>query len=216
MYKYAGMGLLGLFIVMIFPSGSESIQDGMNLYGAATIDVFDRDGNSVFRQTVHNQLFDQGEGFILDQTFTDLTTTGDTADAVQVGAICLSEGTPLTDETQGAANFDSANTRQGTTTQNCVSPGGPNQSISAVTNSSSVVTIGPLNFGAGDTGDANINWTGGDTIESIGICLVQSDNSNATTCQTILFAVVDTSDVTLQNSETVDITYTFDLSSAGT
>jgi len=211
MYKYAGIGLLGLFFVMIYPTSSESIQDGMNLYGAGTVNVFDKAGNSVFTQTVHNQLFDQGEGFILDQTFTDLDAQGgDVADNVQIGAICLSVNTiSSADETTGAAVFNSGNGRGSTTPLNCITD-------DTVTNSSSVVTIGPLTFQASASAESVTNWIATETIGSIGICDAQAANNNVSDCTTTLFAVVDTSDVTLGIDETVDITYTFDLTSAGT
>lgn len=210
MYKYAGIGLLGLFFVMIYPTSSESIQDGMNLYGAGTVNVFDRAGNSVFTQTVHNQLFDQGEGFIISQTFTDLNEPTLVADNIQIGAICLSVNTiSSADEVTGAAVFNSGNGRSSTVPLNCLTD-------ATVTNSSAVVTIGPLTFQASASAEDVTNWVATETIGSIGICQAESTNANVSECTTTLFAVVDTSDVTLGIDETVDITYTFDLTSAGT
>ena len=56
----------------------------------------------------------------------------------------------------------------------------------------------------------------GDQVTSIGICSGENGGSPHAGCSGVLFAVVDTSDVTLSGTESVTITYTFDISSAGT
>jgi len=68
-----------------------------------------------------------------------------------------------------------------------------------------------LTFTCGGT-----NCADNDTITGIAICQNDTtDNTDFNNCATegIMFAVVDISDVTLATSETVDITYTFDITS---
>ena len=74
--------------------------------------------------------------------------------------------------------------------------------------------MGPLTFTAQDTNSGN--WFALDTVTNIGICDAEVNDLDVRGCTANLFAVVDTSDVTLADNETVDVTYTFDISSAGT
>ncbi len=208
MLKLAAFGLLGFLVVLILPANADE-QTPSFLYGAATLVAYDAHGNEIFAQTVHNQLFDAGEDFMLDQTFTDEGGTA-VVDNVQIGAICLSAaGTPTTNEPDSAATWNTANVRAGdTVAENCVTD-------ALVAKAAQVVTIGPLLFTAG--ADVNtVQWVGGNTVTNIGICPAQATDLTVRDCTTTLFAVVDTSNVVLANAETVDVTYTFDLSSDGT
>jgi len=203
MMKLAAFGLLGLLVVLILPANADE-QTPSFLYGTATLIAYDAHGNEFFTQTVHNQLFDEGEDFMIDQSFTNIGT--DVADVIQIGAICLSAaGTPTTNEPDSAATWNGANVRAGDTlAENCVT-------ANPVTKATQIVTIGALTFTAG----ANIaasNWVSGNTVTNIGICAADIGDNNVRDCQTTLFAVVDTSDVTLAAAETVDVTYTFDIS----
>jgi len=201
MYKYVGASLSGLFIFMMFPSGIQTdTQEGLQLYGSATIDYKDEAGNSMFTQTVHNQLFDAGEAEILKQVFADGTTA--TVDNVQIASMCIAEGTVLTTESNTATQFRSANTIDDAKT-NCIEA---NFTINADETADS-----PANVFTGGTHTA-----ADDVISSIGICSGENGGSPHALCSGILFAVVDTSDVTLGSGETVTITYTFDISSAST
>ncbi len=202
MIKLAAFGLLGFLVVLILPANADE-QTPSFLYGAATLVAYDAHGNEFFSQTVHNQLFDAGEDFMIDQSFTDIGT--DVANAIQIGAICLSAaGTPTTTETDDNVQFNSDNTRTGTLALNCITD-------PTVTKATQVVTLGPLTFTAGPDG-AGVQWVGGDTVTNIGVCDAEIGNANVRDCTTNLFAVVDTSNVVLANSETVDVTYTFDIS----
>ena len=72
--------------------------------------------------------------------------------------------------------------------------------------------VNPSTFTCGET-----NCSDGDTITTIAIC--QSDvtlDTDYTNCATegIMFAIVDVTDTTLATSETVDITYTFNITSS--
>lgn len=202
MYKYLGAGLMGLFVFMMFPSGMQTdTQEGLKMYGSATLDYQDESGNSMFTQTVHNQLFDAGEEEILKQVFTD-GTVSPTADNVQIASMCIAEGTPLSDETQTAANFVTANSILNTET-NCIEA---NFNIPVDGTAST-----PANVFTSGT-----HLVTGDQVTSIGICSGEAGGSPHNSCSGVLFAVVDTSDVTLTGTESVTITYTFDISSDGT
>ena len=207
MYKYIGLGLLGLFIIMIYPASSASLpQEGLNLYGAATISLNDEDGNSMFTQTVHNRLFDLGEDFILDQSFTIIGT--DVADNVQIGAICLSSEVASTTEGDTASTWNGNNARTGTLAVNCVTAG-----VGEVTSATQVATVGPLNFDV-DADATNVNWVGGDTINSIGVCDAEITDADVRDCTTNLFAVASVSALTPTNGDSVSVTYVFDISSS--
>jgi len=208
MLKLASFGLLGFLLVLILPANVDE-QTPSFLYGAATIVAHDAYGNEIFSQTVHNQLFDQGEDFILNQAFKTLGGLA-VVDNVQIGAICLSAATPSTLETDTNSTFNTANdaaTGGGDASLNCVTD-------PTVTSLNQVVTLGPLMFTAAS--NDTLNWFATDTVTNIGICDADSGSAAVRGCTTTLFAVVDTSDVTLDQVETVDVTYTFDISSAGT
>ena len=209
MIKLAAFGLLGFLIVLILPANAVE-QTPSFLYGAATIVAHDAYGNEVFSQTVHNQLFDQGEDFLINQAFTNLGG-GPTADATQIGAICLSAAAASVTESDDNTAFNTAHDLADNgpldLSQNCRT----DPLIAAAP--AQIVTIGPLTF----TADAaeGANWFATDTVLHIGICDAESLNADIRGCTTTLFAVVNTSDVTLADTETVDVTYTFDLSSGG-
>jgi len=213
MLKLAAFGLLGLLVVLILPANADE-QTPSFLYGAATLVAYDANGNEFFAQTVHNRLFDQGEDFMLNQAFTDIGGPGVTIDTDQIGAICLSAATPSVDETHTNTLFnaahDTADTSPTDASFNCVTA----PSAFPVTSTGQVVTIGPLTFTA-RTNESQ-NWFAGDTVTNIGICDAHPTDLDIRDCQNTLFAVVDTSDVTLADTETVDVTYTFDLSSSTT
>jgi len=207
MYKIASIGLLGLIAILVIPAGTQSMtNDGLGLFGQATMTYNDVSGNEMLTQTVHNQLFDQGESFILEQTFKN--GTAHTADNISIGAICISNAVAATDESQTHIQFNANHTSSSssTTETNCETDG-------TVTFASQIATIGPLQFQA-TTGDNN--WLATETINHIGICAAEASNADIRGCQSILFAVVDTSAVVLASGETVDITYTFNMASPGT
>jgi len=216
MLKLASFGLLGFLLVLIIPANVDE-QTPSFLYGAATLVAHDVDGNEFFSQTIHNQLFNQGEDLLINQTFTDVGLAI-VPDNIQIGAICLSAHlTPSVLETDTNTIFntehDNDDNSTATLITNCVTDG---VSTGGVTSASQVVTIGPLTFTAGDANIAANNWMSLDTVTNVGICDAAFDDAAIRGCTTNLFAVVDTSDVTLANTETVDVTYTFDISSPGT
>jgi len=173
--------------------------DALVLGGWAHIVHKDAQGNILSEERVHNRFVDNGEDFALDQIFEDGTTTADNG---QIGAICLFQGTIVVAETETAGDFDGDNTL---TEANC-------KEDNTVTTTGSTAVIGPITFTCGGTNCAN-----GDTIAAIAICQNDvTDNTDTIDCATegIMFSVIDITDVTLAASETVDIDYTFDITSA--
>ena len=200
--KIAGFALMGVLAMMIIPGNLDTSESEFAFYGAATMVQKDAFGQEIFSQTVHNRVVDTGEEFLLDQTFSDTVTV---ADDVQIGSICISDaGSPVIAEGEAASDFDGDN---GMTETNC-------KEDTSVTTSGGTAVIGPLQFTCGGT-----NCADGDTITMIGICQNDTtDDNDFNNCATegILFALIDVTDTTLAASETVDITYTFDISSSGT
>ena len=160
--------------------------------------LLDEYGQEKFSQTVHNQIFDEGEAFLLKQVFQDGQTA--VADAIQIGAICAMEGTVPTDEATNLSTAVTANTS--TNNAKCMTD-------TAVAIASSVATI-EVTFTTGT------NWDTGETITGIYVCAAASDDAAVANCATTLFAVVDTSNVTPTGTETVTVTYKFDISSSST
>ena len=212
MYKFIGLAMMGVFAMMIIPGNFDAVQGENNLmYGMATMVKNDNLGDEVFQQSIHNQLTDEGEEFILQAIFDDGTSI--VTDITQIGTICVSDQTAASapaNELLNSTAFDSAN---GFTDSNC-----KQQSVGTVGITGSIATIGSLTFVAGGTNIAN-----GETISSIGICQNEGgDNNDYANCATggpstgILLAVVDVTPTTLASGETVDITYTFSLVSTTT
>jgi len=202
MYKYIGVGLLGLFIMMVLPSGMDTINEPGKFYGAAHLLVRDAAGNEVFSQTVHNRLLNAGENFINNQVFTGGGTA--VADTAQMSAICVSDQNTV-GENNTAATIALANTLTGGNHCHFTVP---------TINTDGTVVLGPEVF----TGGTDISAT--EIINSIAIC---SNNVGADYAEcdlaasnAIAFAAIVTSAVQLAATETVDITYTFDLSSPNT
>ena len=200
MYKYIGMGLFGLFIMMVLPSGMDSLQEQGKFYGAAHLLVRDAAGNELLSQTIHNRLLDTGENFINSQVFTDGVAVADNA---QMSAICVSDQGAVA-ETDTAASIAAANGLTGGNHCHFTVPS---------VNADGTVVLGPEQF----VGGTDISAT--EIINSIAIC---SDNAGTdyTECNTatspLAFAAIVTSAVQLGDTETVDITYTFDISSPNT
>ncbi len=202
MYGYIGAGLMGLFILMVLPAGMDNIQEDGKFYGAANLLVRDAAGNELFDQTVHNRLLDTGENYIVNQAF--VGGGAPIVDIAQISAICVTNLT-LVNETDTAASYSApANTLTGTNHCHPTVPTIPNDGT---------VVLGPETF----TGGTDIGAT--ETIRSIAIC---ADNAGVPygdcngSNNPIAFAAIVTSSVQLGDTETVDVTYTFDLSSPNT
>ena len=198
-YKIGIAGLLAILAITIVPFSGETNSTDGKFYGYVTLVAYDENRNEVLSQTIHNRLVDTGETFLLEATFTEGTAP---TDVNQIGAICLIEDTTVdVIETHTAADFDGNNTIVSGT--NCVVDTAVDLSTQGL------AVIGMEQF-VGGTHQAS-----GDTINGIGICQSNGGTTPYTDCATagILFSVIDTSDVTLVTSETVDITYTFNMTS---
>ena len=209
--------MIGVFAMMVIPGGNfDAAQSEQILYGMATIVKNDNQGNEVFQQSIHNDLTDQGSTYILGAIFS--TGVAAPADAEAFGAICVSDVAAVENngsiEDDTAATFDSPNALNDGTNVTCEDDDGN------VTHTGQIATIGPLTFTEVDDATGNINT--GQTIRSVGIC--QKDTNNAgdvgfVDCELgsagtgLLLAVVSVTPTTLGAGETVDITYTFDLTS---
>jgi len=200
MYKYLGIGMMGFFIFMMIPGIDQTIEQS-KMYGVATLVAYDLERNEMFAQTVHNRLVDTGEDLINDNVFSDGVAS--IADADAVGSICAYEdgGTTIASldvEGTTAADFDTGNQNLST---ECVTD------TSVDTTGASTAVIGPLTF----TGGTNVDTLG--TVNGIGVCNAENTDAAFNNCASegALFAIVNTSDVTLGAGETVDITYTFSL-----
>ena len=200
MYKI-GIALMAVFAVMVIPAQISADDGKPTYYGMGTIVLNDAFGNEVFSQTIHNQVVNTGESFIIDQTFQDGTAA--VLENTSVGAICVSEAVGF-----AAAEGDTAASFDGATT---IATGNECKEDTAVDDSSQgLAVIGPLTFTT-----SNLDAVG-EIITGICICKASAaDDNDFGTCAIngILFATVNTSDVTLNTGETVQITYTFDITS---
>ena len=215
MYKFIGLAMMSVFAMMVIPGNIDTNQSDSIFYGMATIVKNDSLGNEVFQQSIHNDLTDEGEAFLLSAAFDDgtngpLTTAG-------FGAICVS-GESVTEEDgtlegETASLFDTGNAATLNDGVNLTCEEDPD----GVSISSSVATIGPVTFEAG-----GINIDDAETINSLGICQMDEDvpaHEGFLDCETgslglgKLLAVVSVTATTLNTDETVDVTYTFSLAS---
>jgi len=202
MLKVIGFGLLGLFVVMIFPS---TITDGANpmFYGTASMVLADSDGNVLLTNTVHNRITDEGETFIIDQVF-DTAATAQTGNA-RVGAVCIS----------GAIDSAFAETTVASLATGLTNPSGNHCKSTAVvgTGTSTAITDAEV-FTAGT------DFGAGETISGILICL-KGDQGDAdfAECNTptpaVALAALDFVNATVSGTDTITITYTFDIVTAG-
>ena len=201
MYNYIGMALMSVFVIMMIPAAQvDSGSVGPEFWGMGSMVLFDASGNEVFAQSVHNLVTDQGEVFLIDQVFSE---TGEpVADNISVGAICITDDiTPTLTDAQTAAQFEIDNLIDIGT--NCI------EDTAVDDSGTGLAVIGPLTFDENDLDAA------GETIGAIGICQSHVTLSTWNGCDTnagILFATVDISDTQVGSGETVQITYTFDIS----
>jgi len=212
-YKYTGFGLIGLIVVLLLPAGIDGQPNGIHMYGTTTIEQYDSHGNQIFSQTVHNLITDDGEDYIIEQLFRD-TENGETSDGFQIGAICITDNTDGFGESQSATgtdgDFDNDNGID-ESFDNCIEDDGVVESDESILDG--VKVIGPLTFIAGT------HLAEGDTIAGIGICQGNQglDGQSFQGCNGgasgggILFATINTGDVTLNGGDTAAISYTFDI-----
>jgi len=202
MYKI-GIALMAIFAVMVIPAQGSSENGTPTYYGMGTIVLSDSLGNEAFSQILHNRVVNTGESFVIAQTFKNGTSS--VADNSAISAVCVTEAAAFTPaEVDTAATFDAGTTI--TTGNEC-----KEDTVVDETPQGTAV-IGPITFAVSNLDAA------GEIITGIGVCQGSAGAADFGTCAAngLLFAEVDTSDVTLNTGETVQITYTFDLTSSGT
>ena len=201
MYNYIGMALMSVFAIMVIPAATvDSGSVGPEFWGMGSMVLFDASGNEVFAQSVHNLVTDQGEEYLIDAVFQEGTTA--VAENLSIASICITDDiTPTLTDGQTAVQFELDNTIQ--TGLNCI------EATTVTQAGDGKAVIGPLTFGTANLDAAD------ETIGAIGICQAASGDDTHNGCDSnsgILFATVDISDTQIGSGETVQITYTFDIS----
>ena len=201
MYNYIGMALMSVFVIMMIPAAQvDSGSVGPEFWGMGSMVLFDASGNEVFAQSVHNLVTDQGEEYLIDAVFQEGTTA--VAENLSIASICITDDiSPTLDDTMTAAQFEIDNTIE--TGLNCI------EATTVTQAGDGKAVIGPLTFGTTNLDGAD------ETIGAIGICQAASGDDTHNGCDSnsgILFATVDISDTQVGSGETVQITYTFDIS----
>ena len=203
MFRFLGSSIIILAAVMMIPITGYNIQSDLpKMYGIATIVLKDSTGNVLFENVIHNQVVDTGTTYMLDQTFGDGGT--DVADANQVDTICVTDAAApagATDDTATAASFNTENTLTSTNCKGSIS----------FTTAATTAGSGTQNFAA------VTHFPAGTVVGGIGVCGNGSNGAgpfadcDTTASQAPLLAVVDTTNVTVNTGESVDITYTLTL-----
>jgi len=199
MLKVFGFGLLGLFVVMIFPTAITDGADPM-FYGSVDMVLADPDGNILMTQTVHNQITDEGETYLINQVM-DTTTAVVAADA-RVGAICIIE------------NSDSVfgELATSTTVNNLDDLGGTHCKQTADMSNAASLSVTDA-----EVWTAGTDFTAGETISGILICAKGgSGDTDFQDCDTptgtnVAFAALDLNNVTVTGTDTITITYTLNI-----
>ena len=206
MYKFLGVGLLGLFALLAVPAIQQEMQ-GTYIGGMATMVVHNAQGEEIMFQQVHNRIVDSGEDFIVRQIIANQTNP--LPDAQSVGLIC-----PIIRAAQDI-NFNDSNTTLTFIADNENSGGGPEclGDPTAETTGGGIKRIGDaagLSF-QGSGGNDNIGTN--NILRGIGVFTNSTDIADLGAGNVpILFALIDTSDVTVAASDTVNISYTFNIS----
>jgi len=204
MLKFIGFGLIFLAFIMILPATNSNTQSDLpKMYGIATVVLKDSTGNILLENIIHNQVVDVGTAFMLDQTFGDGNVA--VADASQVDTMCVTNAlTPFGSTPAGdgetAAGFNIENGLGGS---NCIG-------AIVFTTAATTGNSGTRTFSAGT------HFIAGTTVGGIGICGDNGVASPFNDCSVAvgdapLLAVFDTTDVTVNLGESVDITYTLTL-----
>lgn len=197
----------------------------LSLYGVAHVVHTGADGTVLDTQSVHNRLLDEGESYVLKQVFRNGESDADT---MQIGAVCLSAYQPdLSTNTPGVPeNSDRESRTDFIAGHNNAYQDHPDNLITAANTrecmtdtdvefTGQVASVGPLTFTA-NTSSGSSNWVPGQTVAAIGVCQADTGGASVGDCAGTLFAAVDISNVTLNNEETLTVTYTFDMSGEGT
>ncbi len=198
MLKIVGFGLLGLFALMVLPSSMTNVSTEPMFYGTANIVLADSDGNTLMKQTVHNRITDEGETYLINQVFD--TGVTQQADNGRIGAICIYE-TSDSNIVEGTVS---------TLTNNLTDAGGEFCHVTtAITNSAQTAVTDAEVYTSG------IDFSSGETISALLICAKNLDDLDFQDCSTptadVALAALVITNVTVSNSDTITITYTFDI-----
>jgi hypothetical protein len=187
---------------MILPATNSNPQSDLpKMFGIATVVLKDSTGNILFENVIHNQVVDVGTTYMLDQAFGD--ANAEVADANQVDTMCVTDFAAPDGATNDAETTADFNTENGLVGNNCI---GAISFTTAATTASS----GTRTFSAGT------HFPAGTVVGGIGICGDNGVASPFNNCSEAvgdapLLAVVDTTNVTVNSGESVDITYTLTL-----
>lgn len=217
MYKYIGLALLSVAAIMMIPAQSGADESDFRYWGYAHLVVFDAAGNEVMAQTVHNNLMDEGEDYLVRQGFKEAGGNDETVDNDQIASICISDDGTFADPGSALTETDTASTFDGATGGALAAATTCQDDLAVDVSVSGAPVIGPLTFTYG----THTPGTGSFTITTIGICQADGTGvaSNFLDCEAaqtapvgILFGQIDIADFTLQNAgETAQIDYTFDI-----
>ncbi|ABK78071.1 hypothetical protein CENSYa_1449 [Cenarchaeum symbiosum A] len=211
-YTATAIGFAAFFALMMTPSGAFSTSPASDItaYGMAEVVQRNGDGEILSSSVTHNRLLDAGETFILHSVFA--TSGPATADAQRLDTVCISDF-------DGGEQADASanNLAEGDTASTYPRPDGPSGSFACITDDEVDATtnqgeavIGPLRFTTGTDIDAS------ETVDVIAVCYDPTPGApDLTDCGTLgfAFAAVDVPDVAPTGTDTVDVTYTFDLKS---
>ena len=167
-YKLSATGLFAIFAMMVIPgsifggaAAADSTETGqISVYGMLDLVQKDASGNTLLSQTVHNQLTNQGETFLLDQVFNTSGTA--VAGTARIGSICITDVTAGLDETATATTMGANGLG---TALHCLT----DDAITTTATATSTAVIGPLTF----TGGTHLD--DGQTINSIAICTANGE-----------------------------------------
>lgn len=203
MYKFIGIGLLSLLVMIVIPISSADQPDDLGTYGMITVTHKDQSGNIVSESQIHNELVDQGTAHMLRTTFS--SSGGSFGDVRK--AICLTNEVGFAvDDGETFTSFNTGSTIDTGSFSRCIR-------LNFVAGANSI-TSGVVSFFAGT------QFQGGTTITGIGICGAGSSSGTGTSidCATssigtaaVLLGVVNINDVTPGAGDQIDVTYTVNL-----
>ncbi|ABK77006.1 hypothetical protein CENSYa_0370 [Cenarchaeum symbiosum A] len=197
----ASVGLAAvLALTLAVPAGHSS--HGPVAYGMAEAIHMDAGGSVLMSQTVHNLVVDQGEEQLIDRLFKTAETRIEAIHRINI--LCLTDSTvPVTDSVT-AASMDPATgfaLRNGA----CAVFG---EVEDDETDDRSLAVMGPVNFTAGS------NFNENRTVTALLVCPNPDDDEGS--CRfsaNYIFAAVPLGNLTFSENDTLQVTYTFDVSS---
>ncbi|ABK77395.1 hypothetical protein CENSYa_0762 [Cenarchaeum symbiosum A] len=192
-------GFAALFALAMIPA--ESGNNGFAMYGMAELVHTNAAGDILSSQSVHNQIPDVGEDFLITSIFNTAIADPD----VTIDTICI---TGLNDNVinEDFSSYSAPNDYRApgiTASENtpCLRYDAP-----TYTAGDGILTVGPLEY-VGDT-----NLAAGQSINSIIVC--HEGNNNLAHCNAgpdRIFAITDVTNTVVNDGDVVSITYTFNV-----